>query len=516
MIVLPEQKRVVIPHRADIAALIPGCTKDGQNMSVPYELDSVRLLRNMGLPVPSPIQYFYDWGGGKPFDSQIITADMLTVSPRAFVLSEMGVGKTRGVLYAYDYLLGAGFAGRALVSAPLSTLVSVWENEIFECFPHLQAVVLHGDRKRRLKLLEQPADIYIINHDGVEVILGELMKRTDISTLMVDELAVYRNSKSARWKALAPLARRAQWAWGMTGAPTPNEPTDAFGQVKLIAPERVSYSFTAFRDSTMKKVSTFRWVPKSDANETVLAAMQPSVRFTREQCLDLPDTTYSDRLIATDTRAQTAYAKMAKDLVLLIRGGAVKAANEGVLLQKLLQIAVGFVYDKEGNGQYIGGAERFKAVFEVAEEAEGKLIVFCPFKFMVKAMGEALSKRYSVAVINGDTAHGERAAIFAAFQKATTPRIIVAHPATMAHGVTLTAASTIVWAAPITSLETYQQACARITRAGQTKHTHIIHLMGTPVEKQVYSRLKRKDKMQGALLELFKLTAQVTGADEAA
>lgn len=510
--VYPEHQKLVVPYRADIEQLVPGCSKftarDEFFLAVPHELDAVRLLRNMGYEAPSPIQYRYDWAGGHPFDSQIVTADMLSISPRAYVLSEMGVGKTRAAAFAYDYLLGTGNAGRALIVAPLSTLVCVWENEFFENFPHIRAVVLYGDKKRRLKLLDQPADVYIVNHDGVEVIQEALMKRTDIDTIIVDELATYRNARSVRWKNLAPLVKRSRYAWGMTGAPTPNEPTDAYGQVKLLTPERVSYSFKAFRESTMRQVSQFRWVERENARQTVFDTMQPAVRFTRAQCHDLPATTFSDRMIKTDARAAAAYKKMANDLVLQLKQGKVKAANEGVQLSKLLQIAAGFVYDANGKGQYIGGVDRFKEVFTIAEECEDKMIVFAPFRFMVDALADALGKRYSVGKIHGDTPPGERAALFASFQKGDSPRILVAHPATMSHGVTLTAASTIVWAAPITSLETYQQACARITRAGQTKHTHIIHLMSTPVEQKVYKRLRHKEKTQGLLLELFSETEQ--------
>lgn len=518
MRVFPDQRKLVIPYRADIAQLVPGCKKFAAGndfwLGVPYELDTTRLLRNMGYEVPSPIQYYYDWAGGKPFESQVITADLLTVSPRAYVLSEMGVGKTRAALFAFDYLYGTGKCGRALVTAPLSTLVSVWENEIFENFPHLTTAVLYGDRARRLKILAQPADIYIVNHDGVEVLHSELFGRTDIDTILVDELAVYRNARSQRWKNLAPIVRRAAFAWGFTGAPTPNEPTDAYGQVKLLTPERVSFSFKAFREQTMRQVSQFRWIPREAANDTVFGVMQPSVRFTRDQCFDLPETTYSDRLIATDPRAQKAYKKMFDELVVLVKGDKIKAANAGVQLFKLLQIAAGFVYNADGAAQYIGGVDRFKAIFDVIEAASHKVIVYAPFRFMVETLNAALSKRYTTAMVHGDIPAGERATIFAAFQKASDPRVLVAHPRCMAHGITATAADTIVWAAPFPSPDIYDQANARITRAGQTKHTHIIHLMSTPVEKKVYSVLRRKTSMQGALLELFKdeLSAQSGGA----
>src|SRR6185312_14079558 len=106
-----------------------------------------------------------------------------------------------------DYLYCTGQCRRALIAAPLSTLTCVWENEIFENFPHLSATVLHGDKNRRLRLLGEEADIYIINHDGVEVLHQALWERRDIDTIIVDELAIYRNSRSLRWKNLSRLRR---------------------------------------------------------------------------------------------------------------------------------------------------------------------------------------------------------------------------------------------------------------------------------------------------------------------
>lgn len=507
-VVYPTHRKVVMPFRADVDAMVPGAQRFQKGTdwytAIPHAEDTTRLLRNLGENIAGPIQYYYDWGGGSPFGSQRITADLLSTNPRAYVLSEMGVGKTRAALYAFDYLQQIGRAHSCLIVAPLSTLVGVWENEIFENFPHLSSIVLYGDAKKRRRLLAQSAQCYIVNHDGVEVLHKELFARGDIDTVLVDELAVYRNSKSERWKFLKPVIHRASYAWGLTGAPTPNEPTDAYGQVKLLTPERVGFSFKSFRDATMRQLTQFKWIPRKDANEVVLQTMQPSVRFTREQCFDLPPTTYSNRVVNLDPMAQKLYKKMFDELAIQVHQKEITAANEGVKLSKLMQIACGFAYDSDGNGQYIGGVERFKAIIDTIESTQNKVIVFAPFRYFVTLMGGLLGKKYDVAIIHGETPKADRDKAFIGFQRSQSPRILVAHPATMAHGLTLTAADTIVWAAPITSLEIYEQANARITRSGQVNHTHIVHVWSSPVEKYVYDRLRRKAKMQGALLDMFK------------
>jgi hypothetical protein len=103
---------------------------------------------------------------------------------------------------------------------------------------HVKCAVLHGSKARRLQLLDSDADIFIINHDGHKVILPGLMARTDINVLCIDELAVFRNGQASRTKSMKKLADRMDWVWGMTGAPIPHEPTDAWAQARLVTPER--------------------------------------------------------------------------------------------------------------------------------------------------------------------------------------------------------------------------------------------------------------------------------------
>lgn len=508
MKVFPDQKQIVLPYRADVENILNPAAKRFEVggawwLAVPHSVDTVRLLRNLGLNPAAPIQYYYDWAGGSPFDSQRVTADLLTVNRRAYVLSEMGVGKTRAALFAYDWLRSVGLVKSLLVVAPLSTLVSVWQNEIFEHFHHLTTAVIYGDKKRRRKILDVPADVYIINHDGIEVLHSELFSRSDIDTVIVDELASYRNSQTNRWKFLRPIVARSSYAWGLTGSPTPNEPTDAYGQVKLITPERVSFSFKRFKDQTMRQLGPFRWIARPDANDTVLGTMQPSIRFTRDQCFDLPPTTYSSRDVTIEPAVQKAYKKMFDDLAIQVRNKEVTAANEGVKLSKLLQLASGFIYDADGKGHYIGGVARIKEIINIVDNAGAKVIIFAPFRYYVELLAGVLRTRFSVGMIHGDVPKGERDIIFTSFQKSVDPRIIVAHPKTMSHGLTLVAADTIVWAAPHTSPEIYEQANARITRSGQINNTQIIHLQSTKAETNVYSRLRRKLKSQGVLLEMF-------------
>jgi SNF2 family DNA or RNA helicase len=193
-----------------------------------------------------------------------------------------------------------------------------------------------------------------------------------------------------------------------------------------------------------------------------------------------------------------------KQLRVSFQQGEVTAANEGVLFSKLLQIGSGFVYTKDKGIVDLDPKPRLDELMAVIDQSVGKVIVFVDFIHAVKHVRDVLrANRYAPALVTGETNKGERDRIFGAFQNEEKPRILVAHPKCMAHGLTLTAASTIVWYTPTTSLETYEQACARITRPGQTQKSLIVHLTGTAIEAKLYKRLQKRAKLQGSLLEMF-------------
>ena len=502
----PTTKKLVLPFRLDLANLLPDAQRMGNHLVVNHGADETKLLRNMGLDAPPPILSQYDWAGTTPFESQRVTAAMFTMNSRAYCLSSMGVGKTRAALYAYDYLRGdrSSKALKALVVAPLSTLVDVWEREIFESFHHLNCAVIHGSREKRLIGLNLDVDIYIINPDGLKVIGKELMEK-QFGIVVIDELAEYRNPSTDKWKAMNALINaptRKPIVWGLTGSPTPNGPTDAYGQIKLMTPRAAPRSFRSFRQQTETQVSPFKWVPRPEANDIVAAAMKPSVRFSLDECHDLPPITYSMRHADLSATQARMYKAMLLHFKAEYKGAQITAANEGVKLMKLLQISAGFAYTQD-RGMHTDAKNRLKLVLDLIENADKKVLVFASFKWMVHALAMVIGSRHSVAEITGDTPKGERDRAFAAFRTQDMPHVIAAHAGCMAHGLNLTQADTIIWYGPAPSSNIYEQANARVRRPGQTCKTHIIHIESTPIERKVFARLQNNQRLQGVLLSLF-------------
>jgi SNF2 family DNA or RNA helicase len=324
--------------------------------------------------------------------------------------------------------------------------------------------------------------------------------------IVLDELAVFRTSGTERFKAAQRLVANRSFVWGLTGTPTPNAPTDAWAQCRIVTPGSVPPYYGRFRDSVMRQLGPYKWVPRDNALETVRQAMQPAIRYSREDCIDLPPTTHQTRTVEMTPEQKKAYDEMLRKLRAEYQGGEILAVNEAVKLNKLLQIGCGVAYGADGSSIELPVEPRIELVREIIDEAEAKVIVFVPFTAPLLRLAEALRKDYTVEVVYGEVSKTERDRIFGAFQKRTDPRVLVADARTMSHGLNLTAANTIIWYGPTSSNETYLQANERIPRPGQKLNTLIVHIESTPAEARVYDRLRKRGSMQGALLALLKET----------
>ena len=518
MQILKNKKAVVLKLRnpTRVTTVIPTAVlvehKGATLVAVPHRPDETRVLRNLGFEVPDPMPMHYDWpkvsGRHSPFSAQLETASFLSMNSRAFCLNGMGTGKTNSALWAYDYLRRTKTVKKMLVVCPLSTMERTWADSVFQTFPHLDCVVLHGSRDRRIKLLKQDVHVYVINIDGLATIKDELAKRPDIDLVVIDELALARNSGTDRWKILNTICNKQspRRVWGMTGSPTPNAPTDAWAQCKLVTPDNANVPkyFSAFRDRVMRQITPFKWAARQDANEAVYQMMQPAIRFSLDDCVDLPEQTFITRDVALTKEQDKAYKDMMNKLATEYSGGQILAVNEAVKANKLIQIACGVAYGTDGEEVVIPSKPRMDVLKEIIEESEGKVIVFVPLTGALESVASELRKDWTVETVHGGTSKSERDRIFGEFQRGLDPRVLVANASTMSHGLTLTAATTIVWYAPVHSNETYEQACARVRRPGQTRTTVIVHIAGTDVERRVYKRLQDKQSMQGVLLDMMK------------
>lgn len=500
-----------------IANAVQGCyltdvAGDGTRLCVPWDLPTVQAVAQWRIPTLSPILRDYDFiGCFKPYLHQLKICSFLTAHKRAYCLADMGTGKTASAIWSMDYLFKMGLINRALVIGVLSNMKSTWEDEIFSVNPLYQVSVLHGEKGERLNLARNKAQIHIINHDGVEIIQEQLLKNK-YDLVIIDELTAYKNSNSARFKKTFPICQNATYVWGLTGTPMPNKPDETYGQIKLITPDNVQgMSYTRYKERVMRKLTNFIWQPRFDAIETVKSFMQPAIKIEKSEVLTLPTVTHEYVYIPLTEMQSSFYKTMAKRSYVEGDSFAVSAVNGGALMTKLLQVATGAIYSDEGQALKFDVQPRIDKVIELIKSTrarstdplKGKTIVFAPFKHTIKLLEDELSKHFNIAIITGDTSAKARAKIFNDFQTKSEPDVLLAVAKAMSHGVTATSASSIIWFGPVTSNETYQQACNRIDRPGQTQEMTIYHLYSSKVEEKLYRTLQQRKLSQADLLNLY-------------
>lgn len=447
----------------------------------------------------------YNWPGKhKPFAHQKQTAEFLTLNRKAFCFNEQGTGKTASVIWAADYLMNLGVVRRVLVICPLSIMKSAWQQDLFKFAIHRTCDIAHGSAQQRKKVLANNAEFVIINFDGVDIVKGEIVEGS-FDLIVVDEASAYKNAQTTRWKTLRDIAAFVKGMWMLTGTPAAQSPVDAFGLAKLINPDNTPKFYGQFRDQVMYKVGTYRWIPKPQAQSVVHKVLQPAIRFEKDQCLDLPDVTYVER-DAPLTPQQIKYYKLLKQQMLIHADGEqVTSVNAATNINKLLQISGGAVYTDTKEVIEFDVSNRLRVIEEVIEEASHKVLVFVPFTHTIELLRNHLTTaKITCAVINGQVPINRRHDIIKDFQETDNVRVLIIQPQAASHGLTLTAANVIIWYAPVTSVETYLQANARINRPGQKNPMTVVHIKGSEVETRLYRMLQNNIDSHTKIIDLYR------------
>lgn len=519
-VVESHKKLVFRPQAPDVVVqTIPHAKafmfEGAEHVAVHHGVEETMVLRNMGLAnIPAPILSYYDWPGRDitAMGHQKHTAAFLTSYRKALCLNSPGTGKTVSALWGADFLMKEGIVRKVVVVAPLSTLGPVWGKELKHHFPYRTFQILTGSRERKERLWAIPSDFYIINHDGFTAFQWAL---TDVDLVIYDEATALKTPSAQRFRVFQKwMAQHNPWLWMLTGTPISQSPVDAWTLARLVQSPTVPRSFTAFRDLVMNKISMYKWVARKDALEKCKQVLQPSIRYSLDECIELPATVYVPRETELTPPQQLAYKQMENTAVAVFSKGNVVAANAAVTLGKLLQIACGVVYDNAGGEIGIDASLRHDALLELLDEIgvrqgvgpSEKAIIFVPLRgvqdWLVKSLKASM---YETASVHGDVSPKARATIFRDFQTGDL-NVLVAHPKVAAHGLDLTRSKHVIWFAPIFSLEMYEQANARISRLTSEGKTTIVHLYATPLEKELYRRLQHKKQVLADFLELVRGT----------
>jgi SNF2 family DNA or RNA helicase len=400
--------------------------------------------------------------------------------------------------------MNQGEIKRILIICPLSIMYSAWQGDVFNTCMHRTSAVAHGTADKRAKIINGDYEIIIINYDGVGVVRDHIANG-GFDLIVVDEANAYKSPSTTRWKTLAKILKPETRLWMLTGTPASQSPIDAYGLAKLVCPQRIPKFAMAWRDLVMHQVTKFKWIPKPNSRHEVFKALNPAIRFAKNDCLDLPEVMYQTREVPLTPQVMKYYKGLKEQMLIEAAGAQVTAVNAAAGLNKLLQISGGAVYTDKHDVIEFDISPRLKELKEVIDETEHKVIIFVPYRHTIEVVARFLNgEGITNEIINGDVTATNRASIINRFQIDDDPRVLVIQPQAASHGVTLTRANMVVFWSPVMSVETYLQCIARMDRVGQKNKMTVVHLQGSDVEKKMYKMLQGKVDMHTKLVDLYR------------
>jgi len=446
----------------------------------------------------------------KQFEHQVKSIKKFQTCPRGLDFSDPGTGKTRVQIDLFAARRAAG-GGCALIIAPKSLLESAWVNDFKKFAPHLTLSVAYANN--RAERFNEKADVYITNTDATRWLAKQ--KRTAFrafDSIIVDEISYFKHHTSQRSKALKKIVPSFTYRYGLTGTPDANTILDLWHPVYLIDDgERLGKSFFAFRNSVCTsiqvgpKVQMIKWQDKPGAAAAIADILADiSVRYTLEECHDIPQNHMYTIPYTLSSKQRVVYNHM-QDYALLevSEGKVINAVNAAALITKLLQISSGAVYDEQSHSVFIEDG-RYQLITDLVA-ARNHSLVFFNWKHQATALKKAFEKAgISYCLFDGNTSAQQRNEYVNEFQQGRY-RVCLAHPQTAAHGLTLTRATTTIWASPTYNLEHFLQGNRRIYRAGQKQKTETILIEAKDtIEAEVYAKLRDKDAKQLTFLRILR------------
>lgn len=456
----------------------------------------------------------------KPDPHQQISLDHAATTDIVLDFSDAGTGKTPVALWAYAKHRDAkkNRADCALVLCPRTLMANVWANSVKKFTPHLTTSVAKAEN--RVEAFAADADIYITNIDAATWLAKRPKKFFERFTdLIVDESSAYKHHTSQRSKAIAKIKKYFQRRRLMSGTPMSRSITDIWHQAYLVDDgERLGNSFYSFRNSvsTPKQVGNNRnalqWVDKDGAEDAVFGLLDDIVvRHRFDDVVNIPERQVYTVPYAMPAKHMKAYFQMEKQQFMLYQEKAAKnsvsAVHAASLRGKLLQIASGAVYadptDDDPSPTHLLDTGRYELILDLALESPHTLIMFLWRHQRNQLVAEADKRGLNFAVLDGDASDQLRDEIEKSYQ-AGIYDLVIAHPATVAHGLTLTRGTTTIWASPTDNTEWFKQGNRRQARRGQTQATRVITVVaeGT-VDQAAYDNCAQKGQREDAFLGLF-------------
>ena len=421
-----------------------------------------------------------------------------------------GLGKTIITLSAINELKYGRFqVRRVLIVAPKKVAEATWQREAakWDNVRHLRISTVLGSLSKRIKALNTPADIYVINRENVTWLVDYYKNAWPFDMVVLDEMSSFKSNSAKRFKSLAAIRNHISHIVGLTGTPSPNGLSDLWSQVYLLDQgQRLGKYFTHFRQRYFEPGKRSRDViytydPVDGASDAITAAISDiCISMKSEDYLELPEVVEDTVPVVLDSKSQKAYDELEREMVLALADDEVlDVTSAAALSNKLQQLANGAVYDEDHVYHEIHNC-KVEAFMELIEQLNGKAaLVFYNFQHdRERLLAELKKTKLRVRVYQGSEEEFD--------WNAGKIDVLLAHPASTAYGLNLQdGGNHVVWFGLNWSLELYQQANKRLHRQGQQEKVIIHHLIceGTRDEDLIYA-LDKKDEAQKYVLSSLK------------
>ncbi len=431
----------------------------------------------------------------------------------AALLMEMGCGKTLTSIAVAGALYKAGSVKKLLIVCPLS-IASVWKEEFkkFADFDY-ELSVLKGSTEKKAEQLQKMQGaglgVAVVNYESVWRMEPEISNwKPDF--IIADESHKIKTHNIAASKTMHRLGAKTKYRMILTGTVITNKAIDVFSQYKFVAPSIFGNSFYAFRNKYFDMVGYGGYTPvlkESMQNELMEKLHSIAFRATKAECLDLPPTTDIIRYIELEPKAMNVYKSLVKDSFAELGKGEVTVTNVLTKLLRLSQLTGGFLGNDEGISCQQVSKSKLDALEDIVDNAVQsgeKLVIIARFIPEIKAIGKLLEKKnIQYSQVSGEVKDREEQ--IHKFQNDPTVSVFIGQIATAGLGITLTAASTMVFYSLDCSMSNFEQTKARIHRAGQQKNCTYIYLIakGT-VDEKVLEALGSKANLAKNLIDEYK------------
>lgn len=425
---------------------------------------------------------------------------------------DMGLGKTVTTLTAVKELKYNRFqVRRVLIIAPKKVAEGTWTKEAakWDHTKMLRVSPVLGSQTKRIRALNTPADLYIINRENVVWLVDYYRNAWPFDMVVVDESSSFKSHSAKRFKALASVGSYIDRLVELTGTPSPNGLDDLWAQVFLLdGGERLGKRYTQFRERYFQPDKrgadgmVYSYEVKPGSEGSILERISDiCISMKAEDYLQLPDITYHEIPVELDSKASKAYYEMEREMVLALPEDEeeISVTSAAALSNKLLQLANGAVYDEDHSVHEVHGC-KVEAFMELIESLQGKpALVFYNFQHDRTRILKAL-ERTGLRVRELKTTQDEDD------WNARKIDILLTHPASSAYGLNLQQGGNhVIWFGLTWNYELYTQANKRLHRQGQEEKVIIHHLIcsGTR-DEDVMEALKRKDDVQSWVMESLK------------